>query len=286
MLTAIDVRIYPQENSTLPHPCAHMLHAALLDMVRSEDPALSQLLHDDAQMKPFSVSTLWPRCRVKGDVLQIPKYTECRFRLCTASRVVFEAFAKPLYQSVASNGVLTLGPHRFTMLQADMEGSLGAVTTYKELLKDMGSSAMLKFSSPMSFKRKGMNVPLPDPQLVYNSLWQKWQAFSDLRVEESVYLEMMEVLALSAMDGHTRAWKFPRNMVIGFVGLAEFELVKRVSVDAMKLFGALNQLAFYTGVGSKTTMGLGQCRMLTQQEPDDAIDALTEYEPNELNQVE
>ncbi len=89
MLAAIDVRVYPNDNVALPHPCAHMLHGAILNLVRSEDPEISKLLHDDAQVKPFSISTLWPRIRANADILQIPKYTECRFRIGTASRSVF-----------------------------------------------------------------------------------------------------------------------------------------------------------------------------------------------------
>lgn len=107
-----------------------------------------------------------------------------------------------------------------------------------------------------------MGVPLPDPQLVYGSLWQKWQAFSDVPIPDEVFAEMMDSLALRAMNGNTRVWKFPRNMIVGYVGTAEYQLVRKVSPEAQALFGGLTQLSFYTGVGCKTTMGMGQCNIV------------------------
>ncbi len=151
-----------------------------------------------------------------------------------------------------------------------MDGVFGGIASYSDLLKSIGKSVEMRFSSPLSFKRRGINVPIPDPLLVYGSLWQKWQALSDVQVDEAVYEEMIESVALSGMDGHTRVWKFPHNMFVGFVGVAKYELIKKVSDDSEKLFGALSQLAFFTGVGAKTTMGLGQCKILQMSDYDDS----------------
>ncbi len=260
MLAAIEITLYPKTNCELPHPCSHLLHAALLKEIQSDDPQMSQLLHSDTQVKQFAISTLWPRSRTGGDAMSIPKYTECRFRISTVGRPVFDAFSKAIFGGVARKGSISLNGSEFELLEAGMEGANGGVSTFEELFTEPSTRAVLRFVAPTTFRRKGLNVPIPDPMLVYDSLWQRWEAFSDVIVGENVYDEMVAALALRAANIHTRVWKFPRYMMTGFVGIAEFELVREVTPEARSLFGALTKLAFFTGVGYKTTMGMGQCR--------------------------
>jgi len=273
MLAAIDLRMYPKTDAELPHPCAHLVHAALLDAVRSVDPSLSSEMHDTSQVKPFALSTLWPRTRASGDTLAVPKYTECRLRVCALTRPVFEAVSAALFPRLASNGSIRLASHEFKLLHAALESPYGGAAEYADLLHDRGAGIDLRFTSPATFRRRGLNVPLPDPMLVYGSLWQKWQAFSNVQVPESVFEEMSAALALSRMDGHTRVWKFPRYMMTGFVGIAGYELVGKVSAAARELFGALSSLAFFAGVGYRTTMGMGQCRVAADTAEDDTADS-------------
>lgn len=263
MLAAIEVTAYPKQDCSLPHSCSHLLHAALLNEIRSDNPDMSQLLHDDAQVKQFAISTLWPRTRASGDSLSIPKYTECRFRVSTVSRPVFEAFSKAIFGAVARKGRICLNGVDLELLEAGMEHPNGGAATFEELLSEPVAQACIKFVSPTTFRRKGLNVPLPDPGLVYGSLWQKWQAYSDIGFAEEVYDEMCGALALRAANVHTRVWKFPRYTMTGFVGISEFELVREVSCVAKRLFGGLTRMAFFTGVGYRTTMGVGQRRIAT-----------------------
>ncbi len=184
MLAAIDVRAYSKEDCELPHPCGHLLHAALLKMIKSDDPAMSEQLHAESQVKQFAISTLWPRVRAKGDRLVIPKYTECRFRICTIGRETFDAFSKAVFPRLASHMPMILSGRNFYLLSAGMESQYGGIASFSDLWADKGTSIMMRFTSPTTFRRRGLNVPLPDPTLVYGSLWQRWQAFSDVHVSE------------------------------------------------------------------------------------------------------
>lgn len=268
MLAAIDVRVYPKTDCELPHPCGHLLHAALLKEIQSDDPEMSHLLHADAQVKQFAVSTLWPKTRATGDSMSIPKYTECRFRVSTITRPVFDAFSKVIFAGVARKGSVLLNGSEFALLEAGMEEPNGGAATFEELYSAPIKQAALRFVAPTTFRRKGLNVPLPDPMLVYGSLWQRWQAFSDVAVDEAVYDEMAAAVALRAASIHTRVWKFPKFMMTGFVGITEFELAREVTPEAAALFGALTKLAFLTGVGYRTTMGMGQCRPIVEPSAD------------------
>lgn len=269
MLAAIDVRVYPTADVELPHPSAHLLHAAVLNMVRSVDPDTSAFLHDADQVKPLSVSTLWPRTRAQGDRLVIRRYTECRFRVCCLTKSVFEAVSAPILTARASKGRINIQGSEFVVIEAGMEPPYGGAAAFRDIYRDIGSSAVLRFVSPTTFRRQGLNVPLPDPGLVYGSLWQKWRRFSDVDVEQEVFDEMTAALALSGAEIRTRVWKFPRFKMMGFAGLTRFELVRGVCSDARKLFGGLSSLASYSGVGYRTAMGMGQCVLVEAEQPDE-----------------
>lgn len=266
MLAALDLRLFPKLDCELPHPCAHLVHGALLRLIRRHDEQMSHALHDDAQVKPFSISTLWPRSRARGDSMSIPKYTECRLRVCTVGRPVFDAFSKPIFELLARNDAIELHGIPFHIADATLEPPFGGVADFQSLLVDRGDIAILRFVSPTTFRRQGLNVPLPDTSLVYGSLWQKWQAFSDVPVEPAVFDEMSSAIALSEGRTVIRGWKYPQFTMIGFTGVAVFQLVKPVSPRARMLFAALSSLSFFTGVGYRTTMGMGQCRPLDPSE--------------------
>ncbi|MBP6965547.1 MAG: CRISPR-associated endoribonuclease Cas6 [Armatimonadetes bacterium] len=271
MLAALDLRLYPKQDCELPHPCAHLVHGAMLRLIRHDDEEMSHALHDSAQVKPFAISTMWPRTRARGEQMTIPKYTECRIRVCTAARPVFDAVSRPIFEILARSGSIELQGTPFHLMDARMEPPFGGAASFESLLVDKGTESVLRFMSPTTFRRQGLNVPLPDPGLVFGSLWQKWQAFSDAPVEQAVFDEMSAATALCRARIVTRGWKYPRFMLIGFAGTVLYQLVKPVSADARMLFGALSGLSFYTGVGYRTTMGMGQCRVL-EEEPNQPAD--------------
>jgi len=189
-------------------------------------------------------------------------------QICTLTRPVFEALSTAIFSRLAVGGSIRLDSYDFILVKAKMELPFGRVTNFSDLLRDQGDEINLRFTSPTTFYRNGANVPLPDPILVYNSLWQKWQAFSDTEVPESVFEEMLSAVSLCRIYGRTHTWKFPQNYLTGFVGLAGYELIGDVSEEARDLFGALSALAFYSGIGYLTEMGMGQCRIVELEEID------------------
>jgi len=58
MLAAIDLRVYSKDDVELPHPCAHLVHAALLEAIGSVDASILSDLQGSLQEKPFAISTL------------------------------------------------------------------------------------------------------------------------------------------------------------------------------------------------------------------------------------
>ncbi|OPZ87055.1 MAG: hypothetical protein BWY76_00657 [bacterium ADurb.Bin429] len=254
--------MYPLEDSSLPHPCSELLHAALFAMANAHKPAMAAALHDGDDIRPFALSTLWPRTRVNGTAMALAKMTGCRFRLSLLTEDAVETFYGGLTAAQGAGMPMRLGASLFKIVSTEMEEGCGAVP-YDALPMEM-ERAVLRFLSPTTFRRAGQSYPLPDPSLVYGSLWRKWQAFSTVPFPQDACDELLGAVALSRAALRTRGWQFARYLLTGFTGVAEFVLTKEVSSEARRLFGALSRFARYASVGLRTTMGLGQCVLLEE----------------------
>ena len=135
------------------------------------------------------------------------------------------------------------------------------------------------FSAPTFFKRGGgpaypdLTVPLPLPELVFGSLLQNWNRFSPMPFDNAALIKDLcaHHMEISHWRGGSESARLVfRNgkatyqtvMVPGFVGRCSIRLVGSHDSRLIKALNALANLAFYSGVGAKTTMGFGVARRL------------------------
>src|SRR5262249_7886296 len=126
----------------------------------------------------------------------------------------------------------------------------------------------LHFATPTAFRHNGLLVPLPLPELVYGSLIRAWDSFSPLKLP----VQLQDFLALSvAIARHriaTQIFTLSRNEKhVGFTGSAEYVVLLAkggLSEDVFRQYvqsiALLTDFAFYTGVGIRTAVGMGQLR--------------------------
>jgi len=120
----------------------------------------------------------------------------------------------------------------------------------------------LEFISPTAFKSHEVQNPLPLPGLVFGNLVERWNAFCPAELQLDPALRQYSEEAVVVSSFHLDSQVLPQKgstVMIGAVG--------RVTYTALGgdryWFAALQMLAdyaFYSGVGMKTTMGMGQCR--------------------------
>lgn len=131
------------------------------------------------------------------------------------------------------------------------------------------------FATPTAFRSNGLNIPLPLPAMVFGSLRRQWETLSDVPLPEELRFFIDPFVALSRYQGETHLLAFKRSSKqVGFVGEAIFtvlrsnsylkrnneELEQVLSTRRDLLARKLNMLAafgFYSGVGIKTTTGMG-----------------------------
>jgi CRISPR-associated endoribonuclease Cas6 len=102
-----------------------------------------------------------------------------------------------------------------------------------------------------------VNIPLPLPELVFGSLITRWNAFAPLTLPDEVRRYAQECLAISRYRLQTRAMRFGEVISVGFVGHCQYTALVR-DPYWLRAVSLLAAYAFYSGVGQRTTVGMGQ----------------------------
>ncbi|HEU5226295.1 MAG TPA: CRISPR system precrRNA processing endoribonuclease RAMP protein Cas6 [Ktedonobacteraceae bacterium] len=151
----------------------------------------------------------------------------------------------------------------------------------------MGSNAFftLEFASLTTFSR-GSNktgygtyqVMFPQPEYVFHNLMRRWEDVAPPELAPLIQKERLEQYLLEdgmiVIDYDLTAHHvhFTTHRQRGFIGTCTYQLrgpneqpTPEAPLTVKQQFYLLAQLAFYTSVGYKTAMGLGQVRLKTER---------------------
>jgi len=268
-LHSVVVCLRVTEAGILPTTHGHLLHAAFMDMLRLVNPEPAAELHDANQRKPFTLSPL--RQIGHGKRGQIPLKTgqSCWFRATFLDEALLHDFTRYFLQG---HTTLRLGKTNFviTEIHTTTAGhSLARMTTTSALWSQWALTApeqkhqeiALRFVSPTAFSFRGSNrnmYVLPDPALFFHALAGYWDDLAGDDQQTAVQTFAAENVAISYHDIKTVMLRFPNNPQIGFIGDVTFKILNETNIEIIRHLNRLADLAFFTGVGSKTPMGMGQ----------------------------
>jgi len=267
MPTAIVYTVSPTHAASVPANLGRATHAAVLRLIRDADPALAARLHDEEGVKPLTVSNLSGLGPGRLTRVEPGRPHTLRVTLLTPELEAIAASWTP-----EALGELDLDGHPWRVVgratRPDEDPWAGA-TSYEELARplierpaELPARWELNFAAPVTFRRRGMNVPLPMPELVFGSLLEKWNGFAPLALPEEVRRYAEECLAVSRFDLRTTA--SPTNggaLQIGAVGRCIYVAVTRDRYW-QACITTLARLARYSGVGAGAARGFGQARLL------------------------
>jgi len=274
-LYSIVLILTPTAKVTVGATMGHQAHAAFLQTVREVDPALAEALHaPELRVRPFTVSPLRGLPRAREGRVGLDPGRDYWLRFTALQPRIYERFMARFLRGGA-HPLLRLG--RAELLIKEIRTTPGShpwagYTSWAQLIGEAGSSSeiALAFATPTAFgfgqKAWGkMSVVLPEPTLVFGSLARSWNALTPppLHVDRSALRACVEEnVVVSRIDGlRTHVLQFRRAPQIGFVGRVTYRLMAP-DVPMQACLNALAELALYTGVGSKTTMGMGQARRI------------------------
>jgi CRISPR-associated endoribonuclease Cas6 len=276
MIYSLAVHLTSTQTATVRATLGHQAHAAFLRTVREADPALAEVLHTPQfEMRPFTVSPLLGVPRARDGMVTVKPDEDYFLRFTVLYQPIFQQFMARFLRGQA-RPVIRLGRALFLVREilATPESSPWAgYTSFGQLYHHAQpvSKVRLEFTSPtaFSFGRKAWGrkvVPLPDPTLVFRSLWKKWNtcALPELSLDEVLLQYVAENVVVKRCQLETKMQHFGRSPQVGFVGRVTFGLMGRgQGADLFRRqLDLLADFAFYAGVGYKTTMGMGQCRRL------------------------
>lgn len=225
------------------------VHAAFLGLCRRLDPSLAELLHSRLKRRPYALHLLGPRHGAG----------KLRLRLSVFAPEVFERFWR---RWEARGGVpLRLGRRILQPQGVELHGPWAQAATWQELWDlPPARTVGFVFCTPTTFRQGDLHLPLPVPALIFRGLWEVWNLYAPKGIALSV--ETLERgLALSSF-GIRSAYVFDGHAKIpGFVGQAAIRFVRGLGEEEARALRALAGFAFFSGVGRKTTHGMGLVRV-------------------------
>lgn len=272
-LYALVVRLIAEKDGTLRATVGHLAHAAFLDILRQVDPDVSQALHDLSGRKPFTLSPLHGFGHGRKGKLTIRAGQEGWLRLTLLDPGLFHTFIRYFLQGT-NKPVIQLNQHTFRVseiLSTPGSHALAGHDSLAELEKrwaeaDVDNKALhtikFRFRTPTAFSLRGgrfrtMHV-LPDPDLVFGELARYWDRLAGQDTREAVLACADDSVVVSRHKIKTHMVQFRRSKQVGFTGRVHYRLLDKDNGAMIRHCNRLADLAFYSGVGSKTTMGMGQ----------------------------
>ena len=264
MLASLAVVLQPLEPiQSIPEGIGYAVRGWFYEVLGQTAPEVAQKLHQTQAVKPFTLSPLLgPGRRRKGMLHLKPRpYT---LRITALTGEVYRAIFKALFEQMAKEEIVRVGTARFQMVQLKFGGTGERYATqsdYADLWQQpRRREYAFRFVTPTSFRTGQFYQPLPIPRNVYESLWQKWNAFAptELVISEEFLVTIASHLFLAMHRIRTCTIHGPRYKALGFVGNCRFEVLGKVPEEHLRALTALSEFAFYAGVGSQTTEGMGQ----------------------------
>jgi len=279
---AIVIHAFPKTDLPLTHAQGKVLHGFFYEILQKASVARGDEIHDATGLKPFSTALLLSERQRRAEGIRAGEEIKVRFTFLDDS--LYPLLAR--YFLSAPDLSFELVRTEVTVariLSTPQSGEEWAgCASFAEIYEQASEEEKLfsfQFVSPTFFKRGGgpaypdLIVPLPLPDLLFGSLLRNWNQFSltpfaDEALLKDIFAHHVEIthhritsqlarLVFHKGDGTYRTTSFP-----GFIGTCSFRLLELHDSRIVKTFNTLANLAFYAGIGAKTTMGFGVTRRI------------------------
>lgn len=273
---ALVIKLIAQEAGILPTSVGELAHAAFYAAVQAVDPVLAQQMHDAQTRSAFSLSPLYGFWQSPADGhIHVSQGQEGWLRLGLLDHRLFQVFLQHLLAT--SRPTIRLGAVHLAI--TDVLGAPGShpwvgYTTLDELRvqADTPDRWVLEFASPTAIRwgnadNDARRVELfPQPRMAIAGLRTRW----DRLTGETWGREFEEWVERNVVVGRiwqwgTQAFPYRQQTYIGGLGKLEYRLLDKSQPANAAHLNRLLHLAFYAGIGYKTTHGLGQVRVISPE---------------------
>ena len=274
-LRSLIIRLIPTTNGRLPATPNDLAHAAFMRLLGHVNPHLATDLHNHNGRKPFTLSPLHGYQRQDKHTLTIHHGQEGWLRLTLLDDTLFQTFIAYFLNPGRTQPTITLHHIPFLIteiLSQPQTHQLAQHTTLTQLAQTHTThpTLHLHFATPTAFSlhtngHRHMHI-LPDPPLLFGQLATYWDALTNDQTHETIRHFTAQHLVVAHYNLQTRMIRIKNHPQVGFEGHTTFQLLRHDQPDLTAHLHRLAQLAFYTGLGSRTTMGMGQIRYTLPEE--------------------
>jgi CRISPR-associated endoribonuclease Cas6 len=267
MPTAYVYQLRPSVAATVPASLSRATHAAVLRLIDAERPELAARIHDDDGPKPLTVANIGGLGRGRSVPVDPERDYTLRVTLLTDElEQLATGWTPEALGELDIDGLLWRVTGRIaTPAEERWAGSASYMELAAPLLErppELPQRWEISFATPVTFRRKGLNMPFPLPELVFGSLLERWNAFSPVALPEEVRRYAEECLAISRYELRSVAGPTSGGALqIGGVGRCTYRAMHHDRYW-QACITSLARFAFYAGVGAGTTRGFGQARLL------------------------
>jgi len=268
-LASIVFTLTASADTKLPPANARILHGALLRWLERDQTELVALLHDANYQRPYTLSDLHGCLEEKNGWLKIPQGETYWYRLTGIEAHFIQCLLTSMRQQKAGpqpdDPKLVPGP-AFVLPEEHPSAQLSSFAQIIEGVRqqsqrrELSPSVALRFDSPTCFIENKQALPLPVPRFVFGYLTNKWQLASPVALPVEDVQHFVESIHLSYARIETRIVDLQKYKRTGFTGECRFALHPARPENYRQALHLLAEFAFFSGVGSHTTMGLGQAR--------------------------
>jgi CRISPR-associated endoribonuclease Cas6 len=275
-LAAFILQLRPLHQARIPVWLGRATHAWFIQSLEAIHPQLVAAAHDGSKLRAATLSNLYGLEGEELAALSTQQTYDLRLTTLHAdlTRITQTALVP---QWLAGPIHLHDQPFRVESIiwQAEKDPRSGS-TSYAALLDaKVGRRVRLYFISPTNFKRspalaKQSNEkwpelfqPWPDPRLLIQNLAARWNEFSPHPLQHegaelANYAELLRVVDFQIQGQRVSFERASRGSSVGFIGMVEYEFLPSIPPSIQKQLWALLHFAKYSGVGVKTSMGMGQ----------------------------
>jgi len=294
MLLSLVLQLTATADATLGVEPGRAAQGLFLHWIEQRDPALSLALHDSSEVRPYTASGLLPAGRyartseVRAGGAYWLRFTTLNEPLSRLLLEIAEGLpGTPLdlggavltVQSVASDSAAHPWAGHNSYNDLAQAHFLSVANPLRRVTLDFASPTAFHHTVPNSSAtgsglergndqpgtgnrqletgNRQLTVPLPLPELVFGSLLARWNAFAPLALPEELRRYAQECLAISRYRLQSQVVRFGQAMSVGFTGQCQYTALvwDPYWLRALSLLAAY---AFYSGVGLRTTVGMGQ----------------------------
>lgn len=247
--------------SSLPISHGRLLHAAFLNIIREYNEELSEALHGE-QIERFSLDTLRTKVKLENNTFRFKPGDKAVWKISFIGDDILKVLSQ-----ITKGKVIRISKGLFSVNAVICDNTVDSgtgLTTMAELKSSvfaLPSMTLLQFDflSPTTFRYQNFDLPFPRPEIIFGSLAQKWNAFSDEeQFDVKVIAKAAGLLVLESWHGESKRVNVTVDRgVTGFVGSFTYNL-NRLPVEYRQLFILLAEFSRFTGVGRLTGQGLGR----------------------------